>query len=114
VSSQWVTTEKGKYRNERREVNTSPEVELRRAARAAGGRCRLHQQIAGTAPGLRLAGAAWHVLREHISRTKNDLPKRLVSASLGADLNPCPDVLSPAAYAFEEQLVEEKAVTLTS
>jgi DNA (cytosine-5)-methyltransferase 1 len=60
------------------------------------------------------AGAAWYVLREHVEQNKNDLPKRLVSAILGADLNPCPDVLSPAAYAFEEQLVEDKAVTLAS
>jgi len=60
------------------------------------------------------AGAAWHVLREHVEQNRSDLPKRVASAILDADLNPCPDALSPAAYAFEEQLVEEKAASLAS
>ncbi|NMM32873.1 MAG: DNA (cytosine-5-)-methyltransferase, partial [Phycicoccus sp.] len=60
------------------------------------------------------AGAAWHVLREHVQQNRNDLPKRVASAILNADLNPCPDALSPAAYAFEESLVEEKAATIAS
>lgn len=69
----------------------------------------------GRLPGLRLAGAAGCVLREHVSRNKNDLPKHLVLAILAADLNPCPDVLSPTADAVEEQLVvEEKVVTRAS
>jgi DNA (cytosine-5)-methyltransferase 1 len=60
------------------------------------------------------AGAAWYVLREHISQNRDDLPNRVVSAILGADPNPCPGVLSPAAYAFEEQRAQGKAVTLAS
>jgi DNA (cytosine-5)-methyltransferase 1 len=60
------------------------------------------------------AGAAWYVLREHVKQSKSDLPNRVASAILDADLNPCPDALSPAAYAFEDELVEEKAATLAS
>jgi DNA (cytosine-5)-methyltransferase 1 len=57
------------------------------------------------------AGAAWHVLREHVQQNKHDLPIRVASAILDADPNPCPDALSPAAYAFEEQLLEKKTAT---
>ena len=60
------------------------------------------------------AGAAWHVLREHVEQNKNDLPKRIASAILDAELNPCPDALSADAYTFEEQLVEEKETILAS
>jgi DNA (cytosine-5)-methyltransferase 1 len=59
-------------------------------------------------------GAAWHVLREHIEQNRSDLPKRVVSAILGAATNPCPEVLSPAAFAFEEQLIEETSSILAS
>ena len=60
------------------------------------------------------AGAAWYVLREHVKQNKDDLPLCVASAILGADLNPCPDALSPAAYVFEDQLSEEKAAALAS
>ena len=60
------------------------------------------------------AGAAWYVLREHVGQNERDLPKRVASAILDADPNPCPDALSPAAYAFEDHLLEEKVATLAS
>jgi DNA (cytosine-5)-methyltransferase 1 len=60
------------------------------------------------------AGAAWHLLREHVEQNQNDLPKRVVSAILGANLNPCSSALSPAAYVFEAQLLEKKVAALAS
>lgn len=79
MSSQWVTTDKGRHLVGRRKVNTSPEVELRRAIHAAGGRFRLHQRIAKgctpdfVLPGRRLAvfvdGCFWHSCPEHGRKT---------------------------------------------
>jgi len=79
VSSQWVSTDRGKHLVGRRKVNTSPEVELRRAVHAAGGRFRLHPQIAKgctpdfVLPGRRLAvfvdGCFWHSCPEHGRKT---------------------------------------------
>jgi DNA mismatch endonuclease, patch repair protein len=79
VSSQWVTTEKGKHLAGRRKINTSPEVALRRAVHAAGGRFRLHRQLAKgctpdfVMPGRRLAvfvdGCFWHGCPEHGRKT---------------------------------------------
>jgi DNA (cytosine-5)-methyltransferase 1 len=59
-------------------------------------------------------GAAWYVLREHVKQNESDLPKRVTKAILNADPNPCPDTLSPAAYAFEKQVHEEQAGALAS
>jgi len=46
-------------------------------------------------------GAAWHVFRTHVLQNSKDLPKRLVSAVMGAELNPSGDALSPAAQMAE-------------
>jgi DNA (cytosine-5)-methyltransferase 1 len=53
-------------------------------------------------------GAAWYVLREHVKQNESDLPKRVTKAILNADPNPCPDALWPAAYAFENQIQENR------
>lgn len=60
------------------------------------------------------AGAAWHVLREHVEQNKHDLPKRVASAILNAGLNPCPDSLSPDAYALEGRLIQQGRSSLAS
>lgn len=60
------------------------------------------------------AGAAWYALRQHVHQNQADIPRHVVSSILGADPNPCPDALSPAAYAFETQMIEETATTLAS
>ena len=79
MTSQWVATDKSKHLVGRRKVNTSPEVELRRAVHAAGGRFRLHRPIAKgctpdfVLPGRRLAvfvdGCFWHNCPEHGRKT---------------------------------------------
>jgi hypothetical protein len=47
----WVSTAQGRHLSWRRKTSTSPEVKLRRAVHAAGGRFRLHLKIAkGCAP----------------------------------------------------------------
>lgn len=75
MTSRWVVTERGKHLAGRRKANTSPEVELRRALHATGGRFRLHRQIAKgctpdfVLPGRRIAvfvdGCFWHGCPEH-------------------------------------------------
>lgn len=45
-------------------------------------------------------GAAWHVFRTHVERDAADLPKALVKAVLGADLNPARDALSTEAFEY--------------
>jgi len=75
VASSWVSTERGKHLVGRRKVNTAPEVLLRKAVHAAGGRFRLHRQIAKgctpdlVLPGRRVAvfvdGCFWHGCPEH-------------------------------------------------
>lgn len=75
MAEKWVSTAKGSHLGGRRKVNTSPEVELRRAIHAAGGRFRLHRQIAkGCTPDFVLPGRGiavfvdgcfWHGCPEH-------------------------------------------------
>jgi DNA mismatch endonuclease, patch repair protein len=75
MASGWVSTKEGSHLAGRKKVNTSPEVELRKAIHAAGGRFRLHRQIAKgctpdiVLPGRRLAvfvdGCFWHGCPEH-------------------------------------------------
>lgn len=75
MSGHWVSTPKGQHLAGRRKTDTSPEIALRRAIHAAGGRFRLHRQIAkGCTPDLvlpsrRLAvfvdGCFWHGCPEH-------------------------------------------------
>jgi DNA (cytosine-5)-methyltransferase 1 len=54
------------------------------------------------------AGAAAYVLRKHVEQNKDDLVEGLAAAILDSDPNPCPDALSPAAYAFEHRVLEGK------
>lgn len=70
VVAQWVRTKEGAHLAGRRNENTDPEVLLRRAVHAAGGRFRLHRRIAKgctpdfVLPGRRVAvfvdGCFWH------------------------------------------------------
>lgn len=70
-----MSTSKGSHLKGRRKVNTGPEVELRRAIHAAGGRFRLHRRVAKgctpdlVLPGRRVAvfvdGCFWHGCPEH-------------------------------------------------
>jgi DNA mismatch endonuclease (patch repair protein) len=70
VASEWVSTSNGRHLSGRRKTDTSPEIALRKALHAAGGRFRLHRQIAkGCTPDIvlpsrRLAvfvdGCFWH------------------------------------------------------
>jgi DNA mismatch endonuclease (patch repair protein) len=79
VGEKWVSTSEGKHLSRRRKTNTSPEVELRNAVHAAGGRFRLHPQIAKgctpdfVLPGRRVAvfvdGCFWHGCPEHGRKT---------------------------------------------
>jgi DNA (cytosine-5)-methyltransferase 1 len=43
-------------------------------------------------------GAAWHVFRTHVERDASDLPRRLVSAVLGAPLSPVGETLEGVAF----------------
>ena len=75
----WVSTEHGTHLAGRRKVNTEPEVLLRRAVHAGGGRFRLHRQIAKgctpdfVLPGRRVAvfvdGCFWHGCPDHGRKT---------------------------------------------
>lgn len=75
MGEKWVSTAEGRHLSKRRKTNTSPEVELRKAVHAAGGRFRLHPQIAKgctpdfVLPGRRVAvfvdGCFWHGCPEH-------------------------------------------------
>lgn len=79
MAEKWVSTKRGSHLAGRRKVNTSPEVELRRAIHAAGGRFRLHPPIAKgctpdfVLPGRRIAvfvdGCFWHGCPEHGRKT---------------------------------------------
>lgn len=46
-------------------------------------------------------GAAWYVFRTHVERDASELPARLVSAVLGASLNPTKDALASIAPRFK-------------
>jgi hypothetical protein len=79
VAERWVSTERGAHLAGRRKVNTAPEVLLRKAVHAAGGRFRLHRQIAkGCTPDFVLPsrhiavfvdGCFWHGCPEHGRKT---------------------------------------------
>jgi DNA mismatch endonuclease, patch repair protein len=79
VAQSWVSTERGGHLAGRRKVNTAPEVLLRKAVHAAGGRFRLHRQIAKgctpdfVLPGRRVAvfvdGCFWHGCPQHGRKT---------------------------------------------
>jgi DNA mismatch endonuclease, patch repair protein len=73
--ARWVSTAAGAHLRGRRKKNTAPEVMLRRAIHALGGRFRLHRNIAVgctpdlVLPGRRIAvfvdGDYWHSCPEH-------------------------------------------------
>lgn len=79
VAERWVSTERGGHLAGRRKVNTAPEVLLRKAVHSAGGRFRLHRQIAkGCTPDFVLSsrhiavfvdGCFWHGCPEHGRKT---------------------------------------------
>lgn len=75
VSGKWISTSKGQHLAGRRKANTAPEVDLRKAVHAAGGRFRLHPNLGkGCTPDFvlprrRIAvfvdGCFWHGCPEH-------------------------------------------------
>jgi DNA mismatch endonuclease (patch repair protein) len=79
MAEKWVSTRAGAHLAGRRKENTKPEVVLRRAVHAAGGRFRLHRQLAKgctpefVLPGRRLAvfvdGCFWHGCPVHGRKT---------------------------------------------
>lgn len=79
VTPGWTSTAAGVHLRGRSKTNTKPEVLLRRAVHAAGGRFRLHRQIARgctpdfVLPGRQVAvfvdGCFWHGCPEHGRRT---------------------------------------------
>ena len=79
MAERWVSTKAGAHLAGRRKVNTAPEVLLRQAVHAAGGRFRLHRQIAKgctpdfVLPSRRIAvfvdGCFWHGCPEHGRKT---------------------------------------------
>ena len=79
VEEQWVSTRAGSHLAGRRKESTAPEVLLRKAVHAAGGRFRLHRRIAKgctpdfVLPSRRVAvfvdGCFWHGCPEHGRKT---------------------------------------------
>ncbi|WP_082593962.1 very short patch repair endonuclease [Phycicoccus sp. Soil802] len=79
MAVRWVATPAGAHLAGRRKTNTAPEVLLRRAVHAAGGRFRLHPRLAKgctpdfVLPGRKVAvfvdGCFWHGCPKH-GRTK--------------------------------------------
>jgi len=79
MAEDWVSTHAGKHLAGRRKKDTTPEIQLRRAIHAAGGRYRLHPHLAKgctpdlVLPGRRLAvfidGCFWHGCPEHGRKT---------------------------------------------
>lgn len=79
MAERWTSTKAGKHLAGRKKVNTTPEVELRKALHAAGVRFRLHRQVAkGCTPDLVLPrhslaifvdGCFWHGCPEHGRKT---------------------------------------------
>ena len=75
MSNQWQSTAAGRHLAGRRKTNTAPEVALRRAVHALGGRFRLHRQLAkGCTPDFVLPrrhvavfvdGCLWHQCPVH-------------------------------------------------
>ena len=79
MPEKWVSTNAGAHLSGRRKVSTAPEVLLRKAVHAAGGRFRLHRQIAkGCTPDFVLParnlavfvdGCFWHGCPVHGRKT---------------------------------------------
>src|SRR5689334_7259674 len=79
MAETWVSTTAGRHLSGRKRTDTRPELSLRRALHAAGGRFRLHRHIAKGCtpdivfPGRRLAvfvdGCFWHGCPEHGRKT---------------------------------------------
>lgn len=79
MAKQWVSTRAGAHLAGRRKESTAPEVLLRKAVHAAGGRFRLHRRIAKgctpdfVLPSRRVAvfvdGCFWHGCPEHGRQT---------------------------------------------
>ncbi|MGB5953181.1 MAG: very short patch repair endonuclease [Ornithinimicrobium sp.] len=79
MADTWATTERGRHLVGRRKANTAPKMILRKAVHAAGGRFRLHRQIAKgctpdfVLPGRRVAvfvdGCFWHGCPKHGRKT---------------------------------------------
>lgn len=79
MAEQWTSTKAGSHLTGRRKVNTKPELDLRRAVHAAGGRFRLHRHIAKgctpdfVLPGRHVAvfvdGCFWHGCPRHGRKT---------------------------------------------
>ena len=75
MAERWTSTAAGSHLARRRKENTAPEVLLRRAVHAAGGRFRLHPRLAKCCtpdfvlPGRKIAvfvdGCFWHGCPEH-------------------------------------------------
>jgi DNA mismatch endonuclease (patch repair protein) len=75
MAANWVSTQNGRHLSGRRSVNTAPEVALRKAIHARGGRFRLHRAIAKACtpdfvlPRQRVAvfvdGCFWHACPVH-------------------------------------------------
>src|SRR6478752_3692442 len=71
----WISTQAGRHLSGRRKTSTTPEIALRQALHAAGGRFRLHRRLAKgctpdiVLPGRRLAvfvdGDFWHGCPQH-------------------------------------------------
>lgn len=79
MAENWVSTQAGRHLSGRRKTSTAPEVLLRKALHAAGGRFRLHRTLARgctpdiVLPGRRLAvfvdGCFWHGCPVHGRKT---------------------------------------------
>jgi len=79
MGDRWVPTSQGRHLGGRSKVNTAPEVALRRAVHALGGRFRLHPRLAkGCTPDFVLPrrgiavfvdGCWWHSCPQHGRRT---------------------------------------------
>lgn len=75
MAGKWVSTDQGAHLAGRRKANTAPEVLLRKAVHAAGGRFRLHRKVAkGCTPDFVIPsrgvavfvdGCFWHGCPEH-------------------------------------------------
>lgn len=79
MAPDWVSTRRGRHLAGRRKTDTSPELALRKAIHAKGGRFRLHRQLGKgctpdiVLPGRRLAvfvdGCFWHSCPDHGRKT---------------------------------------------
>ena len=79
MGSKWVSTSSGRHLSGRKKKDTEPELALRRAIHAAGGRFRLHRQLAkGCTPDIVMPsrdlaifvdGCFWHACPKHGRKT---------------------------------------------